>query len=267
MSKATEFYDSYYGDFAAQVHAAIRQETYSEDIGQNGWLTADEHDMLISWLALSSGGRFLDVACGAGQPTLRICEETGAFGVGIDVNTEGIARATEVRDERGMQDLADFQVVDGSLALPFEDESFDALVCIDAINHLPDRPAVLRQWHKALKPGGRLVFIDPIVITGAISNAEIAIRSSVGFFLFVAPDEDERLLSEAGFTVTQKEDRTENMATTARNWHAARAKHRDELIKLEGEDTYEDLQTFFDTAATLAEEKRLSRFAFRAVKA
>lgn len=267
MSKATEFYDSYYGDFAAQVHAAIRKETYSEDIGQNGWLTADEHDMLISWMSLSSGGRFLDVACGAGQPTLRICEETGAFGVGIDVNTEGIARATEVRDERGMQDLADFQVVDGSLALPFEDESFDAIVCIDAINHLPDRPAVLRQWHDVLKPGGRLVFIDPIVITGAISNAEIAIRSSVGFFLFVAPDEDERLLAEAGFTVTQKEDRTENMATTARNWHAARAKHRAELIKLEGEDTYEDLQTFFDTAATLAEEKRLSRFAFRAVKA
>lgn len=56
------------------------------------------------------------------------------------------------------------------------------------------------------------------------------------------------------------------MALTARDWHTARQKRSDDLIKLEGEDNFSDLQTFFDTTAMLAEEKRLSRYAFCAVK-
>ena len=266
MSKATEFYDSYYGDFAAQVHTAIRQETYSVDIGQNGWLTADEHDMLISWLALSSGGRFLDVACGAGQPTLRICEETGAFGVGIDVNTEGIARATEVRDERGMQDLAEFQVVDGSLALPFEDESFDALVCIDAINHLPDRASVLGEWTRVLMRGGRLLYTDPIVVSGWLSDEEMRIRSSIGFFLFFPLGLNERMLEDAGLELIAVEDRTENMASVASRWHAARKESAADLRRVEGDESFEGMQMFLEVATRLASEQRLSRHLFLAQK-
>jgi ubiquinone/menaquinone biosynthesis C-methylase UbiE len=47
---------------------------------------------------------------------------------------------------------------DAGLPLPFADASFDAVVCIDAINHRPDRLGVLRDWHRVLKPGGRIMF-------------------------------------------------------------------------------------------------------------
>ena len=57
---------------------------------------------------------------------------------------------------------------DASDTLPFEDRSFDAILCIDAINHRPARPRVLDDWGGLLRPGGRLFFTDPVVISGCL---------------------------------------------------------------------------------------------------
>jgi transposase-like protein len=52
MARRTDLYDSTYGHFTQRVLAAVRAETYGEDIGQNSWLTAEEHDRLAAWLRL-----------------------------------------------------------------------------------------------------------------------------------------------------------------------------------------------------------------------
>ena len=83
-----------------------------------------------------------------------------------------------------MAERTHFQQADASQPLPFEDASFDAILCIDAINHLPDRLAVLREWRRLLKPGGRMLFTDPLVVTGILSSEEVAIRSSMGLAFF-----------------------------------------------------------------------------------
>jgi hypothetical protein len=44
------------------------------------------------------------------------------------------------------------------------------------------------EWARLLKPNGRLLFTDPTVVTGPLTNAEIAVRSSAGFYLFVPQD-------------------------------------------------------------------------------
>jgi hypothetical protein len=74
------------------------------------------------------------------------------------------------------------------------------------------------------------------------------------------------LLEAAGFEVAPRLDRTENMARMAEARRRARAAHEAELRRLEGDDTYDGQQRFFATAARLAEERRLSRFAFLAVR-
>src|SRR5881628_3848571 len=79
-------------------------------------------------------------------------------------------------------------------------------------------------------------------------------------FVFSPPGEDERLLKEAKLKPLRIENSTSAMGRVARDWRAARARHEDELVKLEGPDRFQGLQKFFDCVNRLSEEKRMSRF-------
>ena len=258
-----DLYGAAYGGFATQLYAEIRTEAFGEDIGQTSWLSAKEQDLFIPWLALHKHSRLLDVACGSGGPALRIAERSGCTVYGVDVP---IAAAQDQARKRGVTDRASFTVADASKALQYAAGSFDAVVCIDAINHFPDRSAVLVEWSRLLRVGGSAVFTDPIVVTGPLSNREIAVRSSIGFFLFAPPGIDERAIKAAGLTLQHVEDRTENMANLAAQWLAAREARRVELVKIEGEESVDHQAEFLSVAAKLASERRLSRFLFHATK-
>jgi SAM-dependent methyltransferase len=259
-----DLYGATYRGFASTLYADIRREAFGSDLGQTGWLTAEEQDLFITWLELSPSSRLLDLACGSGGPTLLIAQKTGCTVCGLDLHAEGIASARARAKALEYEGRADFRQGDAAGRLPFEESGFDAITCIDAINHLPDRPRVLEEWRRVLKPGGRLLFTDPIVLTGPMTNEEIAIRASIGLFIFVPAGLDEVLLDQAGFTVERVEDRTRNMAENATGWLDARSKHELELRAIEGDETFEGQQTFLKTAAILASERRLSRMAILA---
>jgi SAM-dependent methyltransferase len=266
MSQTSNFYNLTYGNFANPVLAEIRQETFGEDIGQNSWLTADEYRQFISWLELDSASKVLDIASGSGGPALFLARTVGCNVTGLEINPSSAAAAKEWAQSLGLDALVHFQHGNANNPLPFEDQSFTAVICIDSINHLPGRLQVLKEWYRVLRPGGRILFTDPIIVTGIISNEEIAIRSSIGYFLFTPSGEDERLIQEAGFALVGKLDVTENNAVVPQLWYDARARRRDELIKLEGEAEFEKTQRFLSVVHTLASEHRLSRFAFLAQK-
>jgi SAM-dependent methyltransferase len=259
-------YDAAYGQFASDLHAGIRAEAFGEDIGQNSWLTADEQDLFIGWLGLTPDSVLLDVACGSGGPVLRIARITGCSVYGIDMHAQGVAEAWSQAQRAGLDARARFEQGDASRRLPWPDATFDGLICIDAVNHLPNRPMVFAEWARVLRPGGRVVFTDPCVVTGPLTGEELGIRSSIGFFLFVPPGADEAMLRDAGFTGIEVADRTDNVARMAARRRAARAARAEELRKIEGDATFEGQQTFFEVASRVAAEGRLSRTAVRGVR-
>jgi ubiquinone/menaquinone biosynthesis C-methylase UbiE len=263
---ASGHYDANYGNFEAQLYAEIRREAFGEDIGQSSWITADEQDRFLNDLALAKGKRLLDVACGSGGPALRIAEKTKVSLVGIDVHGQAISTAQSLAAQRKLAEPAEFRVANAAEPLPFPGEYFDAVTCIDAINHLPDRPRVISEWARILKPGGRLLFTDPITVTGPLTNDEIATRSSIGFFLFVPIDYDRNLLAACGLQLLIYEDVTPNMAKLAERRMAARASRDRQLRQIEGDESFQSQQNFFAVAARLARERRLSRFLYVAVK-
>jgi cyclopropane fatty-acyl-phospholipid synthase-like methyltransferase len=255
-------YDANYGNFQTELYAQIRQEAFGEDIGQNSWLTSNEQDSFLQWLNLSPGKTLLDVACGAGGPALRIAAATGCSVVGIDVHEPAITTARSLAVQRGLAERAEFQAGDADRPLPFSHASFDAITCIDAINHFSDRPRVLAEWARLLKRGGRLLFTDPITLTGPLTNAEAAVRSTAGFYLFVPHGYDESVLAQCGLRLLACEDITANLARIAQARHSARASRSAALREIEGDQAYQGQQDFLAVAARVAREGRLSRFVY-----
>ncbi len=265
MSNRVDLYNSAYGNFQKQVLAEIRRETYGEDIGQNSWITTDEYDTFYSWLNLSPGDHILEVASGSGGPALYLAKKFKCHITGLDINEDGIKTANQQAADAKIQN-AKFQLADMDQRLPFDDETFDAVMCVDSMNHFLDRLSYLREWQRVLKSGKRALFTDPVVMTGPVSNEELAARSNIGFFLFVPLEVTKKLIQDAGFKLVRCEDVTGNIELTSGRWHASRQRHRGDLIEIEGEERFDGLQKFLSTVHKLTSERRLSRFVFLAEK-
>ena len=264
--EVADHYSTHYRDFGADVYADVRRAAFGDDVGQNSWLTLDELERFGSQLELGPGARLLDVACGSGGPALHLARQTGCEIVGVELYDEAVAKGNQAAHEAGLETRARFVRADASSRLPFESRSFDAILCIDAINHLRGRPQIFSDWARVLEPGGRLLFTDPVTVTGMLGSDELATRSSIGYFLFVPPGENDRLLRAAGFKVLASEDTTESLAAVAKRRRDARAEREQELKTLEGEEAFNGRQRFFEIVATLAQERRLSRYAHLAEK-
>src|SRR5215210_3494688 len=130
-------YTSAYAGY--DVRTRVRALTYGDDVGQSGWLTADELERFAGLLELDAGSRLLDVGCGAGGPALRLASTTGATVVGVDVLDEAVTTARELAGDHGLDDGATFVRADAGRPLPFDDASFDAVMSVDAMCHLPGR--------------------------------------------------------------------------------------------------------------------------------
>lgn len=86
-------YDGYYRRIAAEAQAAVRHETWGEDVGQASWITLAEAREWFGRLELGPGRAALEVACGSGGLTCRMALDSGATCVGLDINPHGIEAA------------------------------------------------------------------------------------------------------------------------------------------------------------------------------
>lgn len=100
---------------------------------------------------IGKGKRVLDVACGSGIATRHAAEKTGdaSLVTGIDANPGMLAVAAQQAPD------IDWREGDAA-ALPFEDDTFDAVLCQFGMMFFEDRPAALREMARVSKPKGRI---------------------------------------------------------------------------------------------------------------
>lgn len=266
MPEKLDLYSAAYARYEADVYRDARIETYGQDLGQTSWVTAQESSEIPRTLRLTKTSYVLDVGCGSGRYALRVAETVECRVLGVDINESGIRTANQLAAASKMSENAQFEICDLARPLRFGDAQFDAIFSNDVLCHIPGRPALLRELFRVLRPGRRFLFSDALVIGGLISHQEIATRSSVGYYLFSPPGENERLIADAGFQVLSVTDTSKNAALIARRWHDAREKRRDALVALESEASFDGLQQFFSCVSTLGNEGRLRRYLYVAEK-
>jgi ubiquinone/menaquinone biosynthesis C-methylase UbiE len=111
------------------------------------------HD-LLDVAALRPGEQLLDVACGTGIVARLAAEKVGPTGkvVGVDINPGMLAAARKI-SAPGAIDWRE----GNATGLPLPDATFSVAVCQQGLQFFPDRAAALREIHRVLIPGARLV--------------------------------------------------------------------------------------------------------------
>ena len=266
MADAVDLYNNVYASFDSRAEAAVRQRAFGEDIGQSSWITAAEWLRFADQALVQEHSDVLEVGSGSGGPAVYLAVARRCRVTGIDINEHGVRNGEHLAAVKGAAERVTFQVADASKPLPFQSAAFDAVLSNDAMCHLSNRLEVLVEWHRVLRPRGRMLFTDAMIVTGLVSHEDLAVRSSIGWYVFVAPGENERLIERAGFRLVSCEDVTTGAEVIAQRWHAAREQYRDELVAREGEANFGGLQRFLACVHRLSAERRLSRYCYLAEK-
>jgi SAM-dependent methyltransferase len=257
-------YESFYREFDSPLLRQVRREAYGEDIGQNSWADADEVRADIRRVKLSPSSRFVDLGCGPCGILTLVLTTVRCRGTGVEFSPSALQAGQVRAASLGVDTLLTVQEADLNEPLPFAPGSFDAAMSVDVVLHLRDRLKFFREVVKVLAPGGRFLFTDAGVVTGAISNDDIRKRSARGYAQFVPMGWNERLLESAGLRLLETENRTAGMLRHATDRAAAMLRHRAELEKLWGPADFGKQQDYLETVVALSHSGALSRVMYLA---
>ena len=126
---------------------------------------------------ICEGEAVLDVGCGAGVDTIVAALMTGPGGkaVGIDVISDMLEKA---RNNLSMTTLENISFQEASAEnIPFADEHFDVVISNGAINLVPSKVKALSEIYRILKPTGRLMMVDNILIGEMPKDIKQVIKS------------------------------------------------------------------------------------------
>ena len=139
------FTASHYGP-RAQDYVTSKDHSAGEDL-----------DQIETALRGAGVARVLDLGCGGGHVSYRAAPHVGAV-VACDVTQDMLDTVAREAKARGLNNIA----VQKAAAedLPFDDGSFDAVLCRFTTHHWPDMEAGLREARRVTKPHGRAIFAD-----------------------------------------------------------------------------------------------------------
>lgn len=147
---------------------------------------------------LCAGQRVLDVASGPGTTAVLLAQEFGVTVDGIDLGAASVQRAVAAAETVGLGDRVRFRTGDAE-RLPFEDATFDAVICECAFCTFPDKQTAAAELSRVLRPGGRAGLSDVTLSPGGLPPELTGLAGWVACLADARPLEDyAALLADAG---------------------------------------------------------------------
>jgi glycine/sarcosine/dimethylglycine N-methyltransferase len=210
VNTARDYYNSADADnFYAIIWGGedIHVGTYEADTEDIGVASRRTVERMAAGAQITPETRVLDVGAGFGGAARYLARAFGCRVTCLNLSEVENGRNRELNREQGLDDLID--VVDGSFEdLPFEDNSFDLVWSQDAFLHSGDRARVLEEVVRVLRPGGDLIFTDPMAADG-VPQANLApILARLQLESMATPDFYQRSLLRLGMRAVEFNDET-----------------------------------------------------------
>ena len=159
---------------------------------------------------IGGGQHVLDVCSGMGGPARYFAFHRGCRVTGLDLTQSRVEGATKLTALSGLDHLVDFRSGDAQ-AMPFDDALFDVAISQEALLHVPDKEAVIRECGRVLKPGGMVAFTDLTQLQPLSGEDMTKLGKALASVNFATSDSYRDWLRSTGFEITVDVDRNEEL--------------------------------------------------------
>jgi arsenite methyltransferase len=154
----------------------------------------------VALASLREGEIVLDLGSGAGFDAFLSANRVGKKGrvIGVDMTPEMLEQAKE-NAKKGNYKNVDFRL--GEIEdLPVDDNSIDVIISNCVINLSPDKPAVFKEAYRVLKPGGRLMVSDIVLLKELPESLKNSTEAYIGCVAGASIKDDYlKMVKDAGF--------------------------------------------------------------------
>ena len=173
---------------------------------------------------LQPGERLLDVGCGNGATTIEAARQVhpGGAALGVDLSSRMLTLA---RERAAAADVGEAEFLQADVQVhAFEEGKCDVVVSRFGVMFFDDPPVAFANLARALRPGGRMVFVawqdmtrsEWIMVPGAAAAGHVGLPEGIapnapGPFALADPDRIREILDQAGFTGLSLEELTRPM--------------------------------------------------------
>lgn len=176
-------------------------------------------DRLMAEAGVRAGDVVLDVCSGMGGPARYLAWKTGCDVTGLDLTASRVDGAAELTRLAGLQERVRFRQ-GNALAMPFADASFTLAISQEAFAHIPDKPRLVAECARVLRPRGRLVFSDILHRGNLLEDDARRLYEGMTFSEIATLGQYRELLARNGLTVVNVVDLTDEWTRILVERHA-----------------------------------------------
>lgn len=176
----------------SKVNFNNHAEVYNES--HDGKFVAPMYGEIINRIMSTNAKKILDVGCGTGNVLIKLSSNRDLKLYGLDISEKMIEIA-----KKNLGDKAELKVGDSEY-MPWEDNSFDVIVCNASFHHYPNPEKVLIEMKRVLKSSGTLIIGDPTAPIMYRQMINLCCKiSNNGDYRIYSKKEIEELLIKCGF--------------------------------------------------------------------